>query len=172
MPQEIIERNILHYPQLDTILMVEDFIRENSGEFKKKSLWENLPRKMIYQTFCVIFDYLLESGKIAAATVDNLAGSGMAAYARNHEPEKYQATPQQLDLLSKNWAAVMKKRGAVLEQHPELILAINSLAIYGSNFRTARIDKEMNEMRNEMSDLRRDIEQLKEEKIKAKTTAN
>jgi len=65
MPQEIIERNILHYPQLDTILMVEDFIRENSGEFKKKSLWENLPRKMIYQTFCVIFDYLLESGKIA-----------------------------------------------------------------------------------------------------------
>ena len=65
MPQEIIERNILHYPQLDTILMVENFIRENSGEFKKKSLWENLPKKMIYQTFCVIFDYLSESGKIA-----------------------------------------------------------------------------------------------------------
>ena len=65
MPQEMLEKNILHYPQLDTILMVEDFIREHSGEFKKKSLWENLPRKMIYQTFCVIFDYLLESGKIA-----------------------------------------------------------------------------------------------------------
>jgi len=65
MPQEMLEKNILHYPQLDTILMVEDFIRENSGEFKKKSLWENLPRKMIYQTFCVIFDYLFESGKIA-----------------------------------------------------------------------------------------------------------
>ena len=44
---------------------MEDFIRENSGEYKKKSLWEALPRKMIYQTFCVIFDYLLESGKIA-----------------------------------------------------------------------------------------------------------
>ena len=65
MPQAMLERNILHYPQLDTILRVEEFIRENSGEHKKKSLWESLPRKMIYQTFCVIFDYLLESGKIA-----------------------------------------------------------------------------------------------------------
>ena len=26
---------------------------------------ENLPKKMMYQTFCVIFDYLLDSGKIA-----------------------------------------------------------------------------------------------------------
>jgi len=65
MPQAILERNILHYPQLDTILRVEHFIRENSGEYKKKSLWQSLPKKMIYQTFCVIFDYLLESGKIA-----------------------------------------------------------------------------------------------------------
>ena len=65
MPQAMLEKNILHYPQLDTILRMEDFIRENSGEYKKKSLWEHLPKKMIYQTFCVIFDYLLESGKIA-----------------------------------------------------------------------------------------------------------
>ena len=65
MPQAMLRKNILHYPQLDTILRVEDFIRENSGEFKKKALWKNLPKKMIYQTFCVIFDYLLESGKIA-----------------------------------------------------------------------------------------------------------
>ena len=65
MPQAMLEKNILHYPQLDTILRMEDFIRENSGEFKKKSLWKHLPKKMIYQTFCVIFDYLSESGKIA-----------------------------------------------------------------------------------------------------------
>ena len=56
---------ILHYPRLDTVLMVEKFICENSGEFKKKSLWEKLPKQMMYQTFCVIIDYLLESGKIA-----------------------------------------------------------------------------------------------------------
>ena len=56
---------ILHYPRLDTVLMVEKFIKENSGEFKKRALWENLPKKTMYQTFCVIFDYLLDSGKIA-----------------------------------------------------------------------------------------------------------
>lgn len=59
------QKNILHYPQLDTVLMVEEFIMEHSGEFKKRSLWENLPKKMMYQTFCVILDYLAYSGKIA-----------------------------------------------------------------------------------------------------------
>ncbi|MFH1289778.1 MAG: hypothetical protein ABIH92_00040 [Nanoarchaeota archaeon] len=59
------KKNILHYPQLDTVLMVEEFIRDNGGEYKKKSLWQNLPKKMMYQTYCVIFDYLLHSGKIA-----------------------------------------------------------------------------------------------------------
>ena len=65
MTQILLQKNILHYPQLDTVLMVEEFIREHSGEYKKKSLWENLPKKMMYQTFCVIFDYLLDSNKIA-----------------------------------------------------------------------------------------------------------
>ena len=60
-----ISKQILHYPQLDTVLMVEDFIRKNGGEYKKKSLWEHLPKKMMYQTYCVIFDYLLDSNKIA-----------------------------------------------------------------------------------------------------------
>jgi hypothetical protein len=59
------KRNILHYPQLDTVLMVEKFIKNHSGEFKKRALWEHLPRKMMYQTFNIIFDYLQESGKIA-----------------------------------------------------------------------------------------------------------
>jgi hypothetical protein len=58
-------KTVLHYPQLDTVLMVEEFINEHGGEFKKRSLWENLPKKMMYQTFCVIFEYLLESNKIA-----------------------------------------------------------------------------------------------------------
>jgi hypothetical protein len=56
---------IIHYPQLDTVLMVEEFIRDHDGEFKKRALWENLPKKMMYQTFCVIIDYLLYSRKIS-----------------------------------------------------------------------------------------------------------
>ncbi len=58
-------KKILHYPQLDTVLMVEEFIREHSGEYKKKSLWENLPKAMMYQTYCVIMAYLMYSKKMA-----------------------------------------------------------------------------------------------------------
>jgi len=56
---------ILHYPRLDTVLMVEETIKEHSGEFKKKQLWENLPGKVMYRTYCTIIDYLSESHKIA-----------------------------------------------------------------------------------------------------------
>ncbi|KYK27150.1 hypothetical protein AYK26_00455 [Euryarchaeota archaeon SM23-78] len=55
---------ILRFPRLDTILMVEVFIKEFSGEYKKRALWEALPKKMMYQTFNVIVEYLLYSHKI------------------------------------------------------------------------------------------------------------
>jgi|TARA_B100000315_G_C14427819_1_gene518705 hypothetical protein len=57
--------SILRYPRLDTILMLERSIKKYDGEFKKKQLWEKLPKKMMYQTFCVIIDYLLYSKKIS-----------------------------------------------------------------------------------------------------------
>jgi len=59
------EVKAVHSPQLDTVLMVESFIREHSGEYKKRALWENLPKKMMYQTFSTIISYLKDSGKIA-----------------------------------------------------------------------------------------------------------
>lgn len=60
-----LRKDIPHYPNLETVLMVEYFIKEHDGEFKKKQLWESLPKKMMYQTFCVVVDYLLYSGKIS-----------------------------------------------------------------------------------------------------------
>ena len=60
-----LQREVLRYPRLDTVLMVENFIKKHDGEFKKRKLWESLPKKMMYQTFCVVFDYLHDSGKIA-----------------------------------------------------------------------------------------------------------
>ncbi len=68
-----VRKGILHYPNLETVLMVEDFIRKNSGTYKKKALWVHLPRKMIYQTFCVIIDYLLYSGKIVIDKEEKIA---------------------------------------------------------------------------------------------------
>ena len=59
------KENILRYPRLDTVLMVEEFIKGHDGEFKKRKLWESLPKKMMYQTFDVIIHYLLYSNKIS-----------------------------------------------------------------------------------------------------------
>jgi len=57
-------KEILRYPRLDTVLMVEETARENSGECGKYQLWNKLPKKMMYQTFTVILDYLVKGGKI------------------------------------------------------------------------------------------------------------
>ena len=55
---------ILHYPRLDNVLVVEKIIYEYSGAYTKKQLWDRLPRKMMYQTFSAIIDYLVYSRKI------------------------------------------------------------------------------------------------------------
>ncbi|MFA5485055.1 MAG: hypothetical protein WC260_02285 [Candidatus Pacearchaeota archaeon] len=55
----------IRYPRLDTILNIENFIKDNDGEYRKKQLWEKLPKKIMYQTFSIIIDYLLSSGKIS-----------------------------------------------------------------------------------------------------------
>lgn len=57
-------KEILRYPRLDTVLMVEETIQKYSGEYGKYQLWTRLPKKMMYQTFAVILDYLERSGKI------------------------------------------------------------------------------------------------------------
>jgi hypothetical protein len=59
------EKDILRYPRLDTVLMVEEFIKEHDGEYNRKQLWEKLPKKMMYQTFQVVIAYLFESNKIS-----------------------------------------------------------------------------------------------------------
>ena len=55
---------IARSPTLQTVLMVEKFIDENSGEYKKTELFNNLPRKVMWQTFQVIMEYLEETLRI------------------------------------------------------------------------------------------------------------
>ena len=55
---------ILHSPTMESVIMVEKTIRKYSQEYGKYQLWNKLPRKMMYQTFLVILDYLEQSGKI------------------------------------------------------------------------------------------------------------
>src|SRR5437773_8240991 len=55
---------VLHEPRLDTILMVEREIQRAKSYPTKKELWQSLPRKLQYQTFNRILDYLESSNKI------------------------------------------------------------------------------------------------------------
>lgn len=59
---------LARYPRLDTVMFIEDFIRKYDGEFRKKQLWEALPKKIMYQTFSLILDYLIVSGKVSVDT--------------------------------------------------------------------------------------------------------
>lgn len=55
---------ILHSPTLDSVLMVERAIQESDNNQGTYQLWKSLPKKMMYQTYKVIIDYLIKSGKI------------------------------------------------------------------------------------------------------------
>lgn len=72
MAQEIIRKknysevnDIARSPTLQTVLMVEKFIKDNSGEYKKTDLFKNLPRKVMWQTFQVVMEYLEDNLRIA-----------------------------------------------------------------------------------------------------------
>ena len=58
------QTTILHSPTLESVIMVEKTIQRYSQEYGKYQLWKKLPKKMMYQTFQVILDYLENSGKI------------------------------------------------------------------------------------------------------------
>ncbi|MDO8624751.1 MAG: hypothetical protein Q7R47_01610 [Candidatus Diapherotrites archaeon] len=56
--------SILHYPRLDTVLMVEDAIKDADDYPTRTQLWRNLPKQVQYQTFTLILEYLEKSHKI------------------------------------------------------------------------------------------------------------
>jgi ferric iron reductase protein FhuF len=62
---QILKKQEARSPTLQTVLMVEKFIDDNSGAHKKTELWNSLPKKVMWQTFQVIMEYLEENGKIA-----------------------------------------------------------------------------------------------------------
>ena len=55
---------ITRSPRLETVIMVEKFIKKNSGEYKKTELFNRLPKKVMWGTFNIILKYLYDSNKI------------------------------------------------------------------------------------------------------------
>ncbi len=56
--------SIIHYPRLDTVIMVENKIKSQEEWTSKRQLWLSLDKKIMYQTFNIIISYLQDSGKI------------------------------------------------------------------------------------------------------------
>src|SRR3989344_5140882 len=56
--------DIARSPTLQTVLMVERFIEDNSGKYKKTELFKKLPKKVMWQTYQVIMEHLEEIKKI------------------------------------------------------------------------------------------------------------
>lgn len=101
---------IIHYPRLDSVLMVEKLIYENSGAFSKKQLWDKLPRKMMYQTFSAIIGYLVYSGKISINTMGKIIWiAGMQLEYLNKEVGK--GMNKELEKISKKIVEFLKEKG-------------------------------------------------------------
>ncbi len=55
---------ILHYPNLKTVLMVEQVLQDADTLLTREQIKKRLPMKVMHQTLNVILQYLEESGKI------------------------------------------------------------------------------------------------------------
>ena len=55
---------ILHYPRLDTMLMVEEVLKNADIAMSKSELMRRLPKQIMRQTLLVILDYLEKRGII------------------------------------------------------------------------------------------------------------
>lgn len=57
-------QEVLHYPRLDTVIMVEEAIKKAQEYPTKAALLRSLSKKVMYPTFLLILDYLEKSNKI------------------------------------------------------------------------------------------------------------
>ncbi len=55
---------VIHYPNLKTVLMVEDVLKKANNLMTREQLKKKLPTKIMHQTLNVILEYLENSGKI------------------------------------------------------------------------------------------------------------
>lgn len=55
---------IIHYPNLKTVLMVEEVLKKANMLMTRETIKKKLPNKVMHQTLNIILKYLEDSGKI------------------------------------------------------------------------------------------------------------
>ena len=73
MQVQIQKNPFVRSPTLDTVLMVEKTIDKYSGDYNRTELWKKLPKKVMWQTYLVVLDYLQDINKIAIDKVGKIA---------------------------------------------------------------------------------------------------
>ena len=57
-------KNVIHYPTLKTMLMIEKILREADTVINREEIKRRLPVKIMHQTLNLILSYLEEKGLI------------------------------------------------------------------------------------------------------------
>jgi hypothetical protein len=55
---------VIHYPNLKTVLMVEDTLKKANALMSREELKRKMPMKIMHQTLNLILKYLEDGGKI------------------------------------------------------------------------------------------------------------
>ena len=55
---------VIHYPNLKTVLMVEDALKKANKLMTREQLKKKIPTQIMHQTLNVILNYLEDGGKI------------------------------------------------------------------------------------------------------------
>lgn len=58
------KQEIIHYPNLKTVLMVEETLKNENRQISREKLKSKLKTKVMHQTLNIILKYLEDSGKI------------------------------------------------------------------------------------------------------------
>jgi len=73
MQKQVLNNPFVRSPTLDTVLMVEKTIDKYSGDYNRTELWRKLPKKVMWQTYLVVLDYLQDINKIAIDKMGKIA---------------------------------------------------------------------------------------------------
>jgi len=73
MQVQIQKNPFVRSPTLDTVLMVEKTVDKYSGDFDRTELWKKLPKKVMWQTYLIVLDYLYDINKIAIDQTGKIA---------------------------------------------------------------------------------------------------
>jgi hypothetical protein len=60
----LMQKGILHYPSLKTVLNVEDVLQKANNPITREELKRKLEKKIMHQTLNIVLKYLEDSGKI------------------------------------------------------------------------------------------------------------